>query len=74
MSEPQRRGWLHGLAGALGAIIFLAGILGLTQGLSLRDSLLAVLGFLIMSWAALDYRRFRRGTPESEVEGGRTIE
>jgi hypothetical protein len=74
MPEPQRRGWLHGLAGALGAIIFLTGIFGLTRGLSLGDSLFAVLGFLIMSWAALDYRRFRRGTPESEVGGGRTIE
>jgi Flp pilus assembly protein TadB len=73
MAEP-RRGWIYGVAGTLGAFVLLVGLLGLMGGLSVWDSLVAVVGFLLLSWAVLDYRKYRRGTPESEVDGGRTIE
>jgi hypothetical protein len=73
MAEPQR-GWIHLLGGIAGAILVALGILRLMHDFSVMGSFLAVLGFLIAGWAALDYRRFRRGTPESEVEGGHTIE
>jgi len=73
MAEP-RRGWLHGLAAAVGAFTFGSGILGLTYGITFWDSVISVLGFLVLGWAVLDYRKYRRGTPESEVGGGRTIE
>jgi hypothetical protein len=73
MAEP-RRGWINGVVGAVGAIVFAIGILGLTTGLSTWDTFVAVFGFIVMGWAVLDYRRFRRGTPESEVGGGHTIE
>lgn len=66
--------WINFVAGVLGGFLLGMGVAGLARGFSTWDSFLAVLGFLIASWAVLDYRRFRRGTPESEVEGGHTIE
>ena len=71
---PKRSGWIHAVGGTAGLVLLLGGIWGLQFGFSLLHSFLAVLGFLVISWAALDYRKFRRGTQESEVEGGRTIE
>lgn len=73
MAEPMR-GWIHVAAGLLGALLLIVGVLGLREGFDIRSTFLAVLGFLIAGWAVLDYRRFRRGTPESEVDGGHTIE
>lgn len=73
MTEP-RGGWINFAAGAVGAILLAIGIVGLMDGFSVRSSFMAVLGFLVLSWAALDYRRYRKGTPESEVDGGHTIE
>ena len=73
MPEP-RRAWLNVLAGLFGGLLFGMGIAGLALQINLWDSLLAVLGFLVVGWAVLDYRRYRAGTPESEVDGGHTIE
>jgi hypothetical protein len=73
MSNP-RGGWIS-LAGAIaGGILIVLGVLDLRSGFKFGPTFLAVAGFLIVGWAALDYRRFRTGTGESEVEGGRTIE
>lgn len=69
-----RGAWINLLGGIVGAVLFGIGVLGLFAGFSVRSTFLAAFGFLVMSWAALDYRRFVRGTPESEVQGGRTIE
>lgn len=73
MPEPRRL-WVHVLAAAIGIIVIVLGLIGLTREISLRDSFFAVLGFLLAGWAILDYRRFQRGTEESEVDGGHTIE
>lgn len=74
MSEP-RAGWINLVGGLVGCVLLATGILGLISGgFGLWDSFIAVLGFLIVSWAAFDYRRFRRGTAESEVDGGHVIE
>ena len=72
--NERRGGWINFLAGAVGGFLLALGVVGLSGGFSARASLVAVLGFLIAGWAALDYRRFRPGTPESEVDGGHTIE
>jgi hypothetical protein len=69
-----RRNWINYLAGAVGGVLLAVAIVGLSQQITLWHTFLAVLGFLIAGWAALDLRRYRRGTPESEVDGGRTIE
>jgi hypothetical protein len=66
--------WIYALGGFAGALSMAVGIIGLMDGFSVGSTFFAVLGFLIAGWAVLDYRRFMRGTPESEVEGGRTIE
>jgi hypothetical protein len=66
--------WINALGGFVGGGLMVIGVIGLMDGFSVRSSFFAVLGFLIAGWAALDYRRFMRGTPESEVDGGRTIE
>lgn len=62
------------MGGLVGALLFVTGVLGLMNGFGVWDSFIAVLGFIIAGWAAFDYRRFRPGTAESEIEGGRTIE
>lgn len=73
-AEPRRSAWIHYLAAAVGGFVFALGIAGLVRGISLFDTLVAVIGFLVVGWAVLDFRRFRRGTPESEVDGGHTVE
>lgn len=70
----RRATWINLLAAAVGGVVMGVGVAHLIQEISLRGSVLAVLGFLITGWAVLDLRRFRRGTPESEVDGGHTIE
>ena len=57
-----------------GALILAYGIVRLSEGMSVFYSLIAVLGFLVAGYGVFDERRARRGTPESEVDGGRTIE
>jgi hypothetical protein len=69
-----RGGWINLLAFLGGCAGFARGVVGLMDGITLPYTVFAVLSFLIAGWAALDYRRFVRGTPESEVGGGRTIE
>jgi membrane associated rhomboid family serine protease len=69
-----RASWIYVVAGVLGGIFIGFGVVGLSGGISLSATFIAVLGFLVAGWALFDYRRFRRGTPESEVDGGRTIE
>lgn len=66
--------WIHALAAVLGGLVLGVGIGRLAVGELLVGSVLAVLGFLVVGWAMLDLRRFRRGTPESELDGGHTIE
>lgn len=73
MANP-RGGWINLLAGIAGAVLIALGILDLRYGFRFGATFLAVAGFLIVGWAALDYRRFRTGTQESEVRGGHTIE
>jgi hypothetical protein len=70
----SRGGWINFLGGLVGTAMLVAGSIGLRAGFGMADSFIAVLGFLIAGWAVLDYRRYRRGTPESEVDGGHTIE
>lgn len=73
MSEP-RAAWINYVAGFVGGFLAMLGVLGLVEGFDVWSTFLAVLGFLIAGWAVLDYRRFKPGTPESEVDGGHTIE
>lgn len=69
-----RSPWINAVAAVAGAAAFLRGIYLLVQAVSLYGFVLTVLGFLIVGWAYFDRRKFLRGTPESEVDGGRTIE
>ena len=69
-----RAPWVNVAAAVVGGVVMGVGLGRLLSQPTLRASVLAVLGFLIVGWAVLDRRRFRRGTPESEVDGGRTIE
>jgi hypothetical protein len=70
----SRGNWINLVGGLAGALFIVLGVLGLLSGFSIRHTFAAVLGFLIVSWAVLDYRRYQRGTPESELDGGHTIE
>ena len=61
-------------AGIAGAAAMVVGVYYLAIGVELRGAVWAVIGFLVLGWAIFDRRKFLRGTPESEVDGGRTIE
>ena len=69
-----RSPWINRVAALVGLAAFLRGIYLLVQAVTLYGSVWAVLGFLILGWAYFDRRKFLHGTPESEVDGGRTIE
>ena len=72
---PRTRSpWLNAAAAIVGAVALLSGIVRLVYGFSLHGATWAIIGFLILGWAVFDRRKFIRGTPESEVDGGRTIE
>lgn len=70
----ERSRWIRVVAVIAGAAAMIFGLGRWLRADDLTGSVLAVLGFLVLGWAVLDARRFRRGTPESEVEGGHTIE
>ena len=69
-----RSPWINRVAALVGLAVFLRGIYILVQAVTLYGVVWAVFGFLILGWAYFDRRKFLRGTPESEVDGGRTIE
>jgi cation transporter-like permease len=69
-----RSPWVNVVAAVVGGVMFGMGIARMILAFSLLSLVWAVLGFLVLGWAVLDRRRFRRGTPESEVDGGHTIE
>ncbi len=73
MPEVRNR-WINVLAAVVGGVMLGIGLARMIFAFSLASLVWAVLGFLILGWAVLDRRRFRRGTPESEVDGGYTIE
>jgi hypothetical protein len=66
--------WVNVVAATVGGLALGLGLGRLYFGFSLAGIFWAVLGFILVGWAVLDRRRFKRGTPESEVDGGRTIE
>jgi hypothetical protein len=69
-----RSPWINYVGAAVGLLVFVWGLLSLTSEFTLGGAIWSVLGFLILGWALLDLRKFSRGTPESELDGGRTIE
>jgi hypothetical protein len=69
-----RSPWVNRAGAAAGGLMLGVGIARMILVPSLGSLVWAVLGFLVLGWAVLDRRRFRRGTPESEVDGGHTIE
>ncbi|CAN5687191.1 MAG: hypothetical protein H0U67_00070 [Gemmatimonadetes bacterium] len=69
-----RSPWIYVIAAIVGCVALGIGIGRMMAGLSMMNATWAVLGFLVLGWALLDRRKYRRGTPESEIDGGRTIE
>ena len=66
--------WINAVAAIVGALALMTGIVRLVTGFFLVGATWAVIGFLIIGWAVLDRRKFVRGTAESELDGGHTIE
>ena len=69
-----RSPWINTVAGLVGLAALAWGLTLLVTAPSLRGVVWSVFGFLVLGWAIFDRRKFSRGTPESEVDGGRTIE
>ena len=69
-----RSPWINVAAAIAGGAALGVGIYRLASGFVLVGAVWAVIGFLVLGWAVFDRRKFSRGTPESEVGAGRTIE
>ena len=70
----KRFRWINVVGAIVGGFAFGYGIAALSRGFALLPVVWSVLGFLVLGWAIFDLRRFARGTPESELDGGHTIE
>jgi 1,4-dihydroxy-2-naphthoate octaprenyltransferase len=73
MSRGPSR-WLHGIAAAVGGVLMGVGVAYLRSGLSLGAIFLTLFGFILLWWTISEYRKYQRGTDESEVGGGHTLE
>jgi hypothetical protein len=71
---PVRSPWIYVVAAIVGCVAIGIGIGRMAAGLSLSNMTWALLGVIVLGWALLDRRKYSRGTPESELDGGRTIE
>lgn len=70
----MRSSWVNVLAAVVGGIALGVGVGRLILGVGLGGAVWTVLGVVILWWAFLDRRKWRRGTPESEVDGSHTVE
>ncbi|HET7273610.1 MAG TPA: hypothetical protein VFI91_00430 [Longimicrobiaceae bacterium] len=72
---PRRRSyWLDAIAAVAGGLALGIGLTRMVLDFSLLACVIAVIGFLILWWVLADARVFRRGNPESDDGGTRTIE
>lgn len=69
-----RSPWVNLVSAIVGGAAFGMGIARFIASGSPMGLLWALVGFLLLGWAVFDRRRFTWGTPESEVDGGRTLE
>lgn len=66
--------WINVVAGIVGGLVLGIGIGRLAFTRSFGAAIWTILGMILLWWAFSDRRKFRRGTPESEVDGSHTIE
>jgi hypothetical protein len=66
--------WLNIVAAILGGIVLGFGVGRFAHHPSLLPAVTAVIGLVVLWYAVSDRRKSRPGTPESESDGGHTIE
>lgn len=66
--------WIDVVAAVVGGLLLGLGVGRLLGGLDPAALVLSLLGVILLWWALSDRRKMRRGTPESEYDGSRTIE
>jgi hypothetical protein len=75
MRLPDLRSpWFDVVAGVVGGLVLGSGIGWMARGFTMGAAIWTLLGMIILWWAFSDRRKYRRGTPESEVNGRHTIE
>jgi hypothetical protein len=72
--KRSRPPWINVAAGVVGGIALGLGLGRLYFGATLAGVFWAVAGFLLVGWAVWDRRAATPGTPESEADGGHTVE
>lgn len=66
--------WIDVVAGVMGGLILGSGIAWLARYGTPGAAVWTLVGGILLWWAFSDRRKYRRGTPESEVNGSHTIE
>jgi hypothetical protein len=66
--------WLNIVAAIVGGIVLGFGVGRFAHHPSLLPAVTAVIGLIVLWYAVSDRRKARPGTPESERDGGHTIE
>lgn len=66
--------WLAVVVAVIGGVTFGYGIGAIVRGPTVAAAVWTGVGLVLLWWALIDRRKARRGTPESEADGSRTVE
>jgi hypothetical protein len=66
--------WINIIAAVVGGVSLGWGIGRLAGGAMIAGGVWTIIGAILLWWSFADRRKWRGGSPESEVDGSRTIE
>ncbi|MBV9772428.1 MAG: hypothetical protein JO040_00665 [Gemmatimonadetes bacterium] len=72
--SPLRSPWIVVTVAVVGGLLLGVGLGTFWKTHSIGSVVYTALGVILLWWATSDFRKSRRGTPESEDDGSHTIE